>query len=83
MTGWVINNFASFKPSPIIKMALSDSTALMPRQKSKLHRQASFFAFALVHGHSFNSTALRIRLEIMANVQFQNEAWWQNLFVLR
>ena len=47
MTGWVVNNFASFKASSINKMALSDSTALMPRQTSKFHRQASFFAFAL------------------------------------
>ena len=47
MTGLVVNNFASFKTSPINKMALSDSTALIPRQTSKFHRRASFFAFAL------------------------------------
>ena len=47
MTGWVINNFTSLKASPINEMALSDSTALIPRQTSKYHRQASFFAFAL------------------------------------
>ena len=40
MTGWVIKNFARFKASLINKMALSNSTALMPRQTSKFHRQA-------------------------------------------
>ena len=83
MTGWVINNFSSFKASPINEMALSDSTALIPRQTSNTTAKLHSSHLHSVHGHSFNSTALRIRLEIMTNLQFQNEAWWRNLFVLR